>query len=437
MDAFFIFQSIIDQIAISLWQLFLVWWWFLLPAFFYFPAKYFYLWWIHWEIWYKELEWVQLELIPPSEILKPFRAMEDFFTSIWPIWDSPNWREVWCEGELRNGPFWAVFEIVSFAGEIHFYLRILKDHRANFESILQAHFPDIEIREVSDYIEGVPRDLPNKDFEMYGEDYILRKEAAYPLRTYKFFEIRPEETEEEKRVDSLPALMEAMAKLKKGEQLWLQMIIAPITNDDVPWVTEGRRVADKIARRVVAGPDKSITGEAFRLLAFDKAPFATEEKKEEVIPPEMKLTPGEREILGAVEEKISKHGFRTNLRSVYIAERKVFFPPNGKILRAYLMHFATQHMNSIIFWGRTRPKIHYLFRKRRVYARKRRLFRNYINRFSPLYPNRLEGGMILNAEELASLFHLPGKSALLPPGVPRVAAKKVVPPLELPMGDDD
>ena len=70
-----------------IWQVFKNWWWLILPALLYVPAKALYRWWIQWEIWYKEQEWVMLEIIPPAEVLKPYRAMEDIYLGIWPIID--------------------------------------------------------------------------------------------------------------------------------------------------------------------------------------------------------------------------------------------------------------------------------------------------------------------------------------------------------------
>jgi len=61
-------------------------------------------------------------------------------------------------------------------------------------------------------------------------------------------------------------------------------------------------------------------------------------------------------------------------------------------------------------------------RDRRKYLRQRKLFRNYINRLGPFFPN--DGGtFILNTEEIASLFHFPSWRVSPVPGVNRVTAK--------------
>ena len=103
------------------------WWWVILPIVLYFPAKAIYLWWLSWDVWYKEQKWMLLEIIPPSEVLKPFRAMEDIYNRLWALYDSPDWRAKWCEGQLTlGGGLWFSFEITSFEGSVHFYLRVPK-----------------------------------------------------------------------------------------------------------------------------------------------------------------------------------------------------------------------------------------------------------------------------------------------------------------------
>ncbi len=393
-----------------------------------------YRWWIMWEIWYKEIEWMVFEITPPAEVKKPFRAMEDVIHSLWPLYDSPNWREEWCQGEFPKGPFWLSFEIASFGGDIHFYVRLEKRLKDFFESVLHAHYPDAEIREVPDYTQNIPQNIPNDKWGIYGEDYHFRYDDPYPIRTYKFFEIKPEEVTEEKRLDPFPALLERMTKLKKDEQAWFQMILVPILDRDVDWITQGRKLADKIARRPEEEKPKSIIGETARALAYGKTPYEKEEKEEkEIIPPEMKLTPGEREVLQGIEEKISKHGFKTSMRYLYIHRAGAYFSPYAKITRSYFMHFGTENLNSVLYLPRTRTRVHFLFRKRRLYARKRDMFRKYVKRFPPCYPRLIGyGTMIFNAEELATMFHLPVKAALLPPGVPRLLAKKGGPPPGIP-----
>ncbi|MDI6883377.1 MAG: hypothetical protein QMC93_02860 [Patescibacteria group bacterium] len=424
--------SLLEPFFLGAWSVIKIWWWLILPIFLYFPAKSLYLWWIRWEVWYKEQNWILLEIIPPAEILKPFRAMEDVFAGLWPIYDSANWRERWCEGMLPKFPYWFSFEIVSLEGEIHFYLRTLRESQKLVESVIQAHYPEAEIFEVSDYTQNVPQDIPNDDFNFYGEDFVFVREDAYPIKTYKFFEATtPEAVEAEKKIDPSYSMLEALAHLKKGEQYWFQIIIAPILDKDIPWITDGKKLVGKLAGRPEAKKEKSIIGETFGTL-FWGAPKETKEARE-TIPLEFRLTPGEREVLKAIEEKISKWGFKVSLRSIYIYKKEAYFPPHAKIARSYFSHFATQNLNAIMYWLKTRTRIHYFFKKRRLFKRKRAIFRKYVNRFPALYPKMAgPGNLVLNCEELATIFHFPTKPTILPPGVPRIIARKGPPSVKIP-----
>jgi len=408
------------------------WWWLIAPLVLYFPAKYFYFWWINWEVWYKEQKWVMLELIPPGEIEKPFHAMEDIFSSFWPIYDAPNWRAKWCEGEIAKGPFWFSLEITSIEGKVHFYLRIPAFARKMFESVIHAYYPETEILEVPDYTQQVPQDIPNKEWDLFGEDYILLKDWTYPIRTYKYFEpSSPEGIPGEKKVDPINALMEGLTKIKSGEQVWFQIIVTPILDADIPWITKGKELASKLSHRPAPEKPKPIVKEVIDVLLTGPKEEAPKEKKE--FPLEFTLTPGEREILKAVEEKICKYGFKVSMRSLYVYRKESYQAPHAAIVRSYFSHFNTQNLNSFLFSAKTRTKIQYLFRERRVFKRKKDIFRKYVNRFPPSYPDLFgHGNFVLNTEELASIFHFPTKASALPPGVPRVYVKKGEPPPDIP-----
>jgi len=149
---------------------------------------------------------------------------------------------------------------------------------------------------------------------------------------------------------------------------------------------------------------------------------------------EMVITPRERETLHAIETKISKPAYLTSMRGLYIARKdKPHDRANYRTPRTYLGHFKTTDHNAILYWGQTRVRIHYILRQRRLYLRARKAFRNYINRFPPLWPEMTAGlaTPILNIEELATIFHFPVKS--LVPSAPKILAKPGGPPPGLPV----
>lgn len=434
--------------AIILWVPFLrVWWWFFLPIMLVSQLKTLYLWWIDWDFAYAKSKWKMYEITPPKEVLTPFKAMEDVFTVIWPIWDNGNWRERWIEGELDNAPFWMSWEIASTEGSLHFYMRMLAGHKTMVESVLYSHFPEIEINEVPDYTKAVPQNIPNEEWDMYGEDYELPRPAAYPIKTYeKFFEPQGEKiSAEEKRIDPMASLLEMLSKLGPGENYWFQFITIPIADVDDPWKKEGEKIIKKIAkaptkkeltfledlwytlRMIIVGPEKEGSGEKATYSWLD--PTKGEEGEREMV-----LTPGERELLTEIDNKMKKAAYRVSIRGVYVAKRENWKAPHRVLARSYFSHFSTQNMNRITLVGSTRPKVHYIWRKRRAFLRARRMMRNTILRFPPLFPDRSSITCILNAEELATIFHFPIKiTGLVAPSMTRIESKKGGPPSNLPV----
>ncbi|TSC95230.1 MAG: hypothetical protein CEN87_242 [Parcubacteria group bacterium Licking1014_1] len=406
------------------------------------------MWWINWDFDYAKTKWVILEIIPPREVLAPFKAMEDVFSVVWPVWDHPLFREKWCDGMLEYAPGWCSWEITSIEGKIHFYLRCLQQHRLMIETALYAHYPDIEINEAPDYTKFVPATIPNEEWDMYGEDFIMAKDDILPIKTYeKFFEPQGERiSAEEKRIDPIISLLEGMSRLGSGEHYWMQFITVPINpNIDEPsFKKRAEKLINKLSKRpekkeptlledlmyifkqVISGPEKEGSGESAK---YSWVPQSKEESGER----EMVLTPGEREIITEVENKLKKPLFKTILRGVYIAKRENWRSPHRVIARSYFAHFSMQNMNYIRFSSDTRPKVHNVFRKRRAFFRARKMFRMAVLRFAPDFPNRENFYSVYNIEEMATLFHFPLRvTGMVAPTMVKVESKKAGPPPNLP-----
>ena len=433
--------------VIILWIPFLrVWWWVFLPLMLQIQLKTIYIWWISWDFDYAKQKWVLLEVVPMESMLMPLKAMEDVFSAIWPLMDVGNFREVWCDGELANGPYWLSWEIVSIEGKIHFYIRVLQQHRTSLESALFGHYPDIEIHEAQDYVKLVPPTVPNDEWDMYGEDWDYRKPNAYPIKTYEdFFEPQGERiAAEEKRIDPIISLLEAMSKLGPGEHYWMQFITVPIVDHDEPdWRPEAEKIIKKIAKRpekkeitfmqmlthtfgeLIGGPKKE--GDSYSWVPL--------EEDEETGEMRVSLTPGEREVLTEIENKLKKPAFRTNIRGVYVAKREAWKAANRVISRTYMGHFSTVDMNALGFKSETRPRVHFFMRKRRVFMRARKMFRMTVLRFTPLYPDRHTFCPIMSTEELATLYHFPLRVSGGSLAMVKIESKKAGPPANLPIDE--
>jgi len=421
-------ESIIPVLT-PFWVVIKNWWWLPLPFILLPLLQFYYLWFIRTK-WDATMPKILLEVKIPKEIERPMKAMEQVFSSFWTLYDPPSFKEKWFEGHFLLN---FALEIVSIEGNIHFFIRVPKILRGMFEAAVYAQFPNVELGEADDYTKNVPQNIPNKEWDLFGWDFMFLKESCYPIKTYlKFFE-EQEGAKEEKRMSALSVLLEGMSDFKKGEQMWFQIIAKPIVNE-VKWVEEGKEIIDKLVKRPLKPKLKSIIKEAFDVLFLGIIPGQTEKPKEEVIPPEMKLTPGEREVVQAIENKISKLAFETTMRFVYIGTKDVFFKPRVKIPLDFTAGINIANLNGFKPWKKTLPKIvpPAIARERMVYSKKKQLFRRFIKRMTPLFPAS-GGTFVLNIEELATLFHFPGRTMAPTLNLSRVEAKKSGPPENLPI----
>ncbi len=420
------------------WQIVKAWWWLPMPFLFWKPASHLWLFW-QTEGFLKKQKMILLEIKIPEESLKPIRAMEDVMAGLWQaFWDPPNFWEKWWEGKISLG---FSLETVSIGGDIHFYIRLPDYRRDIVESSIYSQYPEAEITLAEDYTRNVPQNIPSKDWDLWAADYRPLKANPYPIKTYVEFE-RETEKEEEKRVDPVATLLEVMGKIKPGEQLWVQFQVSPIAEDAAqPFFDEGAAVRDKIAKRDEKKPIKPIVQEVAEVLVTGKIPGEEKsQEKLELIAPELRLTPGEKEIVTGVEKKISKPPFKCAIRFIFLGRKEVWFKANLRLIFAYFGSYITHNMNGLVPLGKTitkvvsRPPLS-LLDPRRLYLRKRKILRLYRERFDPMFPrkgDRKTGTFILNTEELASLYHFPSRAVAPAMGVPRVEAKKGGPPPELP-----
>jgi len=417
------------------WQIIKGWAWIILPFILIKPFLFLYLWW-RVDNWLKKQKNVLLEIKIPKESLKPIRAMENVMAGIHgAVYHPPDWWEKWIDGQVQLS---AAFEIISIGGEPHFFIRTPVAYRDSLEASIYSQYPEAELTEVDDYVKYVPQSIPNKEWNMWGADYKVLKDDHYPIKTYPKFETE-HETKEEKRVDPVATLLESMAKVKPGEQLWIQIIAEPISETPLKkWLAAGEVLRDKLARRPEKSAQRPIISEAAQILITGKVGEEKITEEKDIIPPEMKLTPGEKEALLAIEGKMSKPIFKCTLRFIWLGKRDVYFKPNFRLAFAFFNSYTTLNLNALFPTGETLTKIHKswflpknIVYDRRLYLRCRKIFRNYINRFTPFWP-KPGGTFHLNTEETASLFHFPSKTVAPTPGVPRVESKKRGASLELP-----
>jgi len=371
-----------------------------------------------------KIPWKLLEIKIPREILKTPKAMEQVFAAVHSIKGRIRFWDKWWKGKVPN---WMSFELVGQAGGVHFYVRTPEEFRNLVESAIYAQYPDAEIVEVDDYINLLPAVLPNKIWDLWGANYILDRDSAYPLRTYEYFEERVKE----KRLDPIAAITEAMAKTKADEMVWMQILVRPVGDD---WKEEGEKLVGKLTGKKTA-KEKTLWEDLeefiINLIKAPVTPPTWAEGGAEGSPGDVgALTPGGKDVVAAIENKISKLGFETILRFIYIDKAASFSRNNVAAVTSALNQFNTQHLNALKSHAGTATKTFQPFKEHKLYYRKRKIFDDYRLRKFPS-TIKLPQPPILNTEELATIYH-PPTTFVEAPTLKRLESRRGEPPAELP-----
>ncbi len=393
---------------------------------------------LSWQMWQeysldkflKSIKWVVLEIIPPPQVERSPKIAESLFAGVHGTYKPVASKSHFVKGEV---PMWFSFEIASNGGQLSFFIRTPDNYKNVIESHIFAQYPEAEIRVVDDYVNLLPKDLPNDQYDLFGADLVFTKEDAYPIKTYPVFEDESGK-DEWKQIDPLAPILEQMSSLDPGEHVWLQLIIRP-TGD--AWVKDSQPLIDKIVGKAPKAADKTIIDSIFGFVNSFILPPAKEEKKDEKEFNLQKLTPGQKYVLEQMETKLSKLGFKTTYRFLYIGRKEAYKGSRVSTVIGMFKQLYANNMNTFTPYKATRTiakgKMPWLFpsdkgfnQKNELYMRKKNLYTAYRNRWF------LDHLIILNTEELATLYHLPGLNVKAP-NVPRVDAKKGQPPVRLPM----
>jgi hypothetical protein len=352
--------------------------------------------------------------------------MEQVFVALFGAWSTPNYFDMYLEGRFFQPIF--AFEIQGINGEMHFYVRTESRFRNLVESAIYAQYPEAEIEEVEDYVNTVPANLPNPEWNLWGVDYKLFRDDAYPIRTYHHFQ----EDVTKGMIEPLGVLADAISTLRPGHQMWLQILVRPVRDDE--WIPAVKKIVNELAGRETLKKSGALVnffkGLADILVSSIKNIFGpVEEKKaekKEEQPLQFRLTPVEKDVLQAVEESLNKKAFRTKIRIIYVGPREDFRREYVSGMGAYFNQFGDPNLNILVQDKETKTFAGYWLREYRLRWAQRKIFRRYITRDND-GPN-----MYLNTEELATLWHLPDMSAVSP-AIARVEAKKGGAPVNLPV----
>ena len=375
----------------------------------------------------KNLEFVLLEIVLEKGEEKTPKSMEQFLTTLHGGQSSYSWWETNIEGAL---PDMFSLEIVSIGGNLHFLIRTHTKYKKMVESSIYAAFPEVEILEVADYTQGYNNDNLEVEYDLFGVELGMAKNDSYPIRTYQQF-LDP--TVDAKINDPLAQVLETMANIEPEEQIWMQLPITPL---DDSWTKVSKKELDKILERDFEDKrtflDKYIAP-IIEILSFGLVPAPKPPApKEQKFGVDQNLTPGKKNMIEAIEYSMTKPGFQTALRVVYIAPKATFDPAPVKSVLGALQQFNDYTLNSFKPNDTTMPLVTDFFNrpnKGLERLRKILLLDNYMKR------KIATTKFIFNTEELTTIFHFPGGSVTTST-LKRVQAKKATPPIGLPIIDN-
>ncbi len=371
------------------------------------------------------LKHVLLAIDVPSMTEQTPKALENLFANLYGSKSNHTWKENWIIGKVP--PVFS-FEIISAQGYIQFLVRTQTKYRDLIEASIYAQYPEAEIIEVEDYTDFLPNNFPDDEYEVWGAELKLKDKNILPIRTYLDFEDRISQDIK----DPLGQILEQLSKMRPGEHFWIQIAISPADND---WKKEGVEFIEKTYGRekVIkkSGAQKALEAtfsvpnalidQAFGLGASSDAkkddPFAA-----------FRITPTEKEQLDGVLRKTGKVGYEAKIRIVYSARKEVFNKgARAPMIKGMLLQYSHLHMNAFAMYGPTIPKDDYFWQLWSYYPRVQKLVHAYKNRSFG------EGAtpMILNTEELATLWHFPA-IGIKAPLIKKSEAKRAEPPVGLP-----
>jgi hypothetical protein len=255
---------------------------------------------------------------------------------------------------LRGRSDEMAFEIVAKDGQISFYVAAPRTLRQFVEQTLSAAYPDAHIEETEDYNVFSPTGV------ILGAQLAFKRLNAFPIKTYRGIE-----------KDPLNALTNAISKIPEGEGATFQFVVRAAPSS---WRASGMRIARAMQDGMTM--DEAIRGKK------------KETPKPGEAPRERRLSQAEEQTVKGLEEKASKAGMEANVRLVVSgADAEAAQTTLQNMLNAFAPFNIYEYGNSF---------------EKRVPRSKAKLIRRFIARGFDEHAK-----LIVNAEEMASLWHLP------------------------------
>ncbi len=299
-----------------------------------------------------------------------------------------------------EGPPRVALEIASQIGkeDINFYVAIPKYLESSFEKTVHSLYPRAIVEKVpEDYTIFEPKGITSGC-------YLKLKESSYfPITTYKSLD-----------QDPLSSIVNSMSKILPEEGVALQLIVKPLTQES--WRYKGEEILERILKgESVKSAIAEVSKPSFLQLFLEvvNVLFSSDRKAEKVALEKPSNVSSQASFVSSIESKISKQPFEVNIRLLASAESKERSEAILKDLISSFSQLALYSLNSFQVKevrGKKLKKLVYDF-----------VFRNFNSKQS----------LILNSEELATIYHFPSYYLELPQ-IKFAKTGEASPPLELP-----
>ncbi len=289
---------------------------------------------------------------------------------------------------------WSFEIVMETDGLITFYMaspRYLEDFVK--QQILSKH-PHCQIEEVPDYNIFSPQGFAAVGFLKLAKHHML------PILTYK-----------QTNVDPLVTVLNVLSKFEPGQTAAIQFVLRSAR-------PEWRKLGVKVATEMQQGKNlkqamaSTTSSKVFKTLGSPSDWFLRGKKGESQPKEAYRLSPLEEQMVKAIEEKASKAGLDVNIRLVSFAPLESQAKDNlRRLVDSYSQYSSYQYANGFkgVIKGNGRQLIHDF------------IYRNFDEKKR----------MVLNAEELTSLWHLPLPNTEVP-HIRWLLAKKLPPPINMP-----
>ncbi|RMD59485.1 DUF87 domain-containing protein [Candidatus Parcubacteria bacterium] len=272
------------------------------------------------------------------------------------------------------------FEIVATQKVISFYVATPRHLARYLEQQIQAHFPEAVMEEVGDYNIFTPRGKVRASYLKPTRHFI------FPLRTYRKMD-----------ADPLNSVLNVMSKLEGNDGMAIQFIVRSAKGS---WHHKAVEVVQKAHRtNSMKEALKLVNSNPIFNILSELAKAAHPTKKSDDLhsqQPMRRLSAMEEELLKAIEEKNSKAGLDVNIRIIVNSDDINRIP-------VYLSNLANAMSQYNYYeYGNS-------FRNKLKISKSKRLINDFIYR---RFDEKIS--FILNAEELASLYHFPLPNAETP-----------------------